>query len=868
MRYIITTLLLLLSFTLNALEIDSLKRKEIVSEGQREFCQLLEYNSHCKSADQMKFTVVIDGNEPTYSRVIENRVDTTGIQILSPTCYDTLNAVLSRVYRDYQIEMYMIVIKTFDIAITTPLTQPIVINNLFNNPLYDEQTNLAQLRNWHKSITDDIIQNTLSARNRDCLVYSRAWYRGALIPGSIGEWMFSKRVCHYASNRTYPKLDELNTYFASRIINNPDVQNSGFEYSLQAVSREFAESAKYISLKAAILTTFTNNGISAILHEFKENVDWVGLTHLERVHILAVYSGYTMTDNGLGAEEANACYVVETTPAQQTFLLLNSLSAVSPLNSNPNYMGAKHNKALVVVLIDQIDDIGIGGDNYARFTRALTSAALSYEPFVISHLPTTDQQWLERQIFWDDSYITTPPVGTHKYSVDLQSNGNVRVSKNVVSGHELEYIAGDGAAISSPIWDTNYTDVALSPFDLVLVTNRSSLSMLEIAGAPQNQPYLAPAIFLKYCSDKQFNDQAIKTTAIVLSSVAVLTGPISIFAAVQAGNIALALFEGVQFVGAVGDLVANSSTSQEVRDAVQYFNIIVSTWGISRIATSATKYTVDYLSGVKTGQMKPVPLAIAENYRDRYKQITNWDNLDPAARERMRRMDRLLDEQLVSGSSVVSSQFSRFAIESLVGFEDGIAGLAAAHNLSIEQFIVLEGKSAADLSVVERNTMNNIRNTIAHPNASTIMQKVIPKSDINKYISGEYGSCRGFVTTAKDGKHLRTYEDIFFGMRLDYSNTPFSLNDGSCGVIRYTASNSADAIVPKSVINGGTETSSMPFTGHGFTSGTSGRLGVPEWKMQSFASINVGELWEVFSDGREVLLAKYDVNLGKFVPIQ
>jgi hypothetical protein len=868
MKYIIAIAYLLLSFNMNALELDSVRRKEIVREGQAEFCQLLEYNSHCTSPDQMKFTVVIDGNEPSYSRVIENRVDTTGIQILSATCYDSLNAVLSRVYRDYHIEMYMIVIKTFDIAVTTPLTQPIVINNLFNNPLYDEQTNLAQLRNWHKGITEDIIQNTLSPRNRDCLVYSRAWYRGALIPGSVGEWMFSKRVCHYANTRTYPKLDELHTYFASRIINNPSVQNSGFEYSLQAVSREFAESAKYISLKAAILTTFTNNGISAILHQFNEQVDWIGLTNTERLHILAVYSGYTMTDNGLGAEESIACYVIETTPAEQTPQLLTSLSATSPLNNNPNYQGAKYNKSLVVVLIEQIDDLGIGGDNYARFVRALTKLTLSYEPFVLSHLPSTDQEWLARQIYWDDSYITTPPVGTHSYGIDLQANGIVKVSKQIVSGHDLQYVGQDGAAISNPIWDNNYADVVLDPFDLVVVTNRSSLSMLEIAGAPQNQPYLAPAIFLKYCSDKQFNDQAIKTTAIVLSSVAVLSGPLAIFSAVQAGNVALALFEGVQFVGAVGDLVANGSTSQEVRDAVQYFNIIVSTWGITRIATSATKYTVDYLSGVKAGQMKPVSLATAENYRERYGQITNWDNLDPGSRERMRRMDKLLGEKLVNGNSIASTQFSRFAIESLVGFEDEIAGVAAAHNLSYEEFLLLEGKAASQMSEHEINLINNIRNSIPPVNANTIMQKAIPRTDIPKYLDGTYSSCRGFMSTAQDAKHLNTYEDLYYGLRLDYAQSPFHLSDGSCGVIRFKAQNSSSCIIPRSTNNGGLETSPMPFTGHGFTSGSNGRLGAPEWQMAAFAIIEKGEIWEVYSNGQEILRAIYDKNLGKFVPVQ
>jgi hypothetical protein len=186
----------------------------------------------------------------------------------------------------------------------------------------------------------------------------------------------------------------------------------------------------------------------------------------------------------------------------------------------------------------------------------------------------------------------------------------------------------------------------------------------------------------------------------------------------------------------------------------------------------------------------------------------------------------------------------------------------------LEQFIELEAKSAADLTEAEKNIMNAIRNSVEQPNATTVMQKVIPKCDIPKYTSGQYGSCKGFITTAKDGKHLKTYEDIYYGMRLDYANTTFNINDGSCGAIRFKASNSSEAIIPKSVANGGPETASMPFTGHGFTSGNHGRLGVPEWKLPNFAAIDEGELWEIFSDGREVLVAKYDVNLGKFVPIQ
>lgn len=658
MKYIIAIAYLLLSFNMNALELDSVRRKEIVREGQAEFCQLLEYNSHCTSPDQMKFTVVIDGNEPTYSRVIEKRVDTTGIQILSATCYDSLNAVLSRVYRDYHIEMYMIVIKTFDIAVTTPLTQPIVINNLFNNPLYDEQTNLAQLRNWHKGITEDIIQNTLSPRNRDCLVYSRAWYRGALIPGSIGEWMFSKRVCHYANTRTYPKLDELHTYFASRIINNPSVQNSGFEYSLQAVSREFAESAKYISLKAAILTTFTSSSLNSIFAQFNESIDYGGLTEQERIHALAVYSGYTMFDNGISREEYYACKIVENTPRAQVAAFFLHLDDVSPLNSHPNYNGNKPNQALIVSLIQQINDAVIGndGDNYARFIRGLTSIMMSDEYYSASRMPQTSEEWIQRQIYWDDWHVfTVAPVGTHDYDITLQATGNIEVSHKVVSNHERHNPPNGGEPYYTAVWDNTYAPYTLQPFDLVIFTNRSSLGMLQVAGAASDEPFIAPAILLKYADDKAFNTNAITVSAIALDIIAIATGPFAIGAAISANNIALAAFEALQFIGSSANIVANIYANPAIQEAVNMFNNIVAAWGISRIAVSGVKYTAEYINAAKSGDLQPVPVSIAQTYRAKYSQVTDWSTMDPAVQGRMRRMDELLAKRVTLSLQAVTN---------------------------------------------------------------------------------------------------------------------------------------------------------------------------------------------------------------------
>ena len=93
----------------------------------------------------------------------------------------------------------------------------------------------------------------------------------------------------------------------------------------------------------------------------------------------------------------------------------------------------------------------------------------------------------------------------------------------------------------------------------------------------------------------------------------------------------------------------------------------------------------------------------------------------------------------------------------------------------------------------------------------------------------------------------------------------FSAMDGSCGVIRFKSTSVLNAKVPVGV---NYEKYEYPFTAHGFTSGTNGRLGVPEWHLD-YASPNDGaELWEIFNDGTEKLIAIFDETFNKFIPIK
>ena len=215
-----------------------------------------------------------------------------------------------------------------------------------------------------------------------------------------------------------------------------------------------------------------------------------------------------------------------------------------------------------------------------------------------------------------------------------------------------------------------------------------------------------------------------------------------------------------------------------------------------------------------------------------------------------------------------NAKFGKSAISSINGFSDNISSFVAKEGLSLEEFKVLQAKTAESLTTAQRAAINRIRSSILQPDANTVMQKVIPQSDMSKYISGEYTSCKGYVTTAQDAKHLKTTEDIYYGMRLDYEGTKFTPTDQSCGIIRFKANNASEAIVPKSPKNGGNITDGEPFTGHGFTAANNGRLSIPEWKMDKWFDMQDGaELWEVTSDGTETLKAIFSKSQNKFIPV-
>ena len=202
-------------------------------------------------------------------------------------------------------------------------------------------------------------------------------------------------------------------------------------------------------------------------------------------------------------------------------------------------------------------------------------------------------------------------------------------------------------------------------------------------------------------------------------------------------------------------------------------------------------------------------------------------------------------------------QLGKYSIASISqerGFIDLLPNLLIKEGLTMDDFQYMLQKSVKALTESEKAKLARIRNAMPKPDANTLMQKVIPADEIEQYVNGSYSKARGSVSVASDAKHLKSFEDYYYGLRLDYEKTKFHLSKNSCGVIRFK---SEDA--PQKLVIPTSEDMDYPFTAHGFTSGNNRRLGVPEWKLVKEAEFKVGaEIWEVFIDGTEKLRAVFD----------
>ena len=455
----------------------------------------------------------------------------------------------------------------------------------------------------------------------------------------------------------------------------------------------------------------------------------------------------------------------------------------------------------------------------------------------------------------------TTNVGNLPYALEIYKKPSISISDGKF--HFAQYFFGrlQGQVVTQtgktvPQETFQEGNLSVSPFEpVVLIASRNYRELGIVSG----QEYIVPA-FVAAIYQQSLNDNASEQTLRsicngIAITAAVLTAPYT-----AGGSWAAYTTVAAGFVAGVDEALKEGRLQLGKSDEYD-----------SKYASFYDAWNVLYNTALAIDALANVPQVILRSIRSLDLIISTKNVYQNAKTSKLATKFEELWKSGKSATSVVSEtvratgKYSLASISKERGFIDLLPNLLKKEGLTMDDFHYMMLKQVNTLTEAEKMKLARIRNALPKPNANTVMQKIIPADDIEQYISGQYLGVQGSIAIASDAKHLKTFEDYYYGLRLDYKNTKFHISKNSCGVIRFKSSKTPQNIV---IPKGGTfDNWAYPFTSTGFTSGNNGRLGIPEWNLLQRIDFEDGaELWEVFNDGRETLRAVY--KDGKFNTIK
>ena len=202
--------------------------------------------------------------------------------------------------------------------------------------------------------------------------------------------------------------------------------------------------------------------------------------------------------------------------------------------------------------------------------------------------------------------------------------------------------------------------------------------------------------------------------------------------------------------------------------------------GLAKSIEHITKIN-DVLENIHISNRGPV-LKNAEQIRDLQKYYTVREltdilnNVSPEKFEStVKRMTGIQKELLAKNiSSGESNAFAREVLTKLK-LEHGITEerLKTLRNLDYNKMTPAEYKKIkpeidAIVNLTKSYDLNKVK--------PGMVRKYIPVEDMEKYLSGKYTGIGGFIARQDDVLQLKTFDDVFYTMRLDYEGNTFVYN--------------------------------------------------------------------------------------------
>ena len=455
----------------------------------------------------------------------------------------------------------------------------------------------------------------------------------------------------------------------------------------------------------------------------------------------------------------------------------------------------------------------------------------------------------------------TTNVGNLPYALEIYKKPSISISDGKF--HFAQYFFGrlQGQVVTQagktvPQETFQEGNLSVSPFEpVVLIASRNYRELGIVSG----QEYIVPA-FVAAIYQQSLNDNAseqtlrsicngIAITAAVLTAPYTAGGSWAAYTTVAAGFVA-----GVDEALKKGRLQLGKSDEYDSKYAGFYdaWNVLYNT----TLAIDALANVPQVIRSIRSLDLIISTKNVYQNAKTS-KLATKFEELWKSGKSAT---------SVVSETVRATGKYSLATINKEHGFIDMLPELLKKEGITEEEFVNYTNYIRKELPYTPRAQIARLRNSVPSPTAETVMQKVIPASDLEKYISGQYDKIQGFMTKAADTKYFKSFDDFYYGLRLDYDGTKFFLDEGCCYAIRFKSKEvPLNIIVPR----GRDFKDPYPFTSHGFTAGIKGRIGVPEFTIPRDPGVSIEngtEIWKITRDGKQTLYAVF--KEGKFIVIK
>ncbi len=208
---------------------------------------------------------------------------------------------------------------------------------------------------------------------------------------------------------------------------------------------------------------------------------------------------------------------------------------------------------------------------------------------------------------------------------------------------------------------------------------------------------------------------------------------------------------------------------------------------------------------------------------------------------------------------VVGGNLNKRVINNLRGFDDDLPTLLNECKISYSEFLLMTVDSCWNFPESTRTKVRQLREAVSKPDKYTMMTKILTMDEVADYLNNvDGGRISGPVFYAGDLKNVYTMHDIYWGLRLDYEDSPFNEKAAGYAVIRFYVSSPDCISIPYCKEMGGTLPHCWPYGGGGFTCSTLGNGGYPIWNIEyATEPVEGAEIYEVNRNGYEILRAVY-----------